>query len=89
MFTLPEKKKNKYFIYMEAEFIITKEQVRDLEHYTEMFKMNAEYIQGLCSSEKDDIVYGYELGKMHSHLLQCFMEMQELTISIKNNKNHE
>ena len=36
-----------------------------------------------CRSEKDDIVYGFELGGMHSHMRQCFMGMMELESAIE------
>ena len=48
-----------------------------------MFEVNAEIVQELCRSESDDIVYGFNLGKMHSHLRQCFIEMMELESEIK------
>ena len=52
-----------------------------------MFNHNAEEIERLCSSEKDDIVYGYELGKMYTHLRDCFMGMMDLEDEIKSENN--
>ena len=68
---------------MAKKYLIDQEQFDDISHYKRMFELNAEYIQGLCSSEKDDIVYGYELGKMYTHLRQCFVDMMDLECKIK------
>ena len=65
-------------------YLITQEQLEQIEHYQRMFELNAELVQELCHSEKDDIVYGFSLGKIHSHLRQCYLEMMELEIDIKN-----
>jgi hypothetical protein len=65
-------------------YLITQEQLEQIEHYKRMFELNAELIQELCHNEKDDIVYGFELGKMHSHLRQCFIDMMELEDEIRN-----
>ena len=69
---------------MENKYLITQEQLRLISHYKRMFEMNAEYIQGLCPSEKYVIVYGYELGKIHSHLRECFTDMMVLETEINN-----
>lgn len=71
---------------MERKYLITQEQLELIEHYKRMFELNAETVQQLCNSEKDDIVYGFELGKMHSHLRDCFTEMMELESEIRNQK---
>jgi hypothetical protein len=71
---------------MKTKYTITVEQLETLDHYKRMFEMEADRIKGLCSSEKDDIVYGFELGEMHSHLRECFLRMSDLSESIKNNK---
>ena len=65
------------------EYLITQEQIEKLEHFKRMFELNAELIQELCCDEKDDIVYGFELGKIHSHLRQCFIEMMALESEIR------
>jgi hypothetical protein len=67
----------------EKKYLITQDQFETIQHYKRMFEVNAEYIQGLCSSEKADIIYGFELGKIHSHLRDCFVEMMELETQIK------
>lgn len=64
-------------------YLITQEQIEKIEHYKRMFEVNADLVRELCSEEKDDVVYGFELGKMHSHLRQCFIEMMELESEIK------
>ena len=65
------------------QYKITQEQLEDIEHYKRMFELNAEYIKDLCSSEKDDIVYGFKLGEIHSNLRSCFIEMMELESDIR------
>ena len=65
-------------------YLITQEQIEKIEHYTRMFELNADLIKDLCNDEKDDIVYGFELGKIHSHLRDCFIYMMELESEIKN-----
>jgi hypothetical protein len=69
----------------EKKLEITKEQLETIEHYQRMFQLNAETIQDLCSGEKDDVVYGFELGKIHSHLQDCHLEMMNLTSDIRAN----
>ncbi len=71
---------------MERKYLITQEQLEKIEHYKRMFELNANLIQDLCNSEKDDVVYGFELGKMYSHLRDCFTEMMELESEIRNQK---
>lgn len=72
---------------MKRTYIITQEQLEQIEHYKRMFELNANLVRDLCDSEKDDIVYGFELGKMHSHLRDCFIEMMELEDQIRNQEN--
>jgi hypothetical protein len=64
-------------------YYITQEQLETIEHHKRMFELNAELIQQLCNSKKDDVVYGFELGKMHSHLRDCFINMMELEDEIR------
>jgi len=59
-------------------------QLETISHYKRMFRLEADNIQDLCSSEKDDVVYGFELGKIYSHLEKCFFEMGDLEDEIKN-----
>lgn len=72
------KKKNKYYL--------TEKQLGVIYHYGEMFRQNADSIQELCSEEKPDIEYGFDLGKMHSHLMDCYDAMRDLHNSIENQK---
>ncbi len=71
---------------MERKYLITQKQLEQIEHYQRMFELNADLVRDLCNSEKYDIVYGFELGKMHSHLRDCFMGMMELESEIRNQK---
>ena len=64
---------------------ITVEQLETIEHYQRMFRLNSETIRGLCSEEQDDVAYGFELGKIYSHLEECFMGMMALTDDIRTN----
>mgnify|MGYP000300027555 CR=1 FL=1 len=68
---------------MSRQYIITQEQLDSIEHYKRMFEVNASYINDLCSSEKEDIVYGFELGQRYTHLRECFMAMMELESEIR------
>lgn len=70
-------------------YFITEEQLETIDHNRRMFDLNAERIQELCVSEKDDIVYGFELGQIHSHLRECFMDMFELDNEIRNQQYKE
>lgn len=72
---------------MERQYFITQEQLDLIEHYKRMFELNASNIKELCDSEKDDIVYGFELGKIHSHLRECFRDMMELENKISKQIN--
>ena len=67
----------------ETKYYITQEQLEDIEHYKRMFEHNAEAIQYLCSVERDDIVYGFELGQIYTHLRECYIKMMELEGQIR------
>ena len=71
---------------MEQQYYITKEQLGLIGHYKSMFEFSAENIKELCKGEKDDIVYGFELGKLHYNLRDWFVEMIDLENEIKNQK---
>jgi hypothetical protein len=68
---------------MERKYLITQEQIEKIEHIKRMFEFNADLLRDLCSDEKDDIVYGFELGKMYNHLRECFMDMMDLESDIR------
>ena len=74
---------------IEKRYFITREQLEDIEYYKRMFDVHSNSIRDLCSSEKDDVVYGFELGEIHSHLRQCFMNMMELENAIRSQKIEE
>lgn len=71
---------------MERKYIITHDQLETIEHYKRMFEFNADLVSDLCNGEKDDIVYGFTLGQMYSHLRDCFTKMMELENEIRNQK---
>jgi len=64
-------------------YLITEKQLEKLEDFERMLDVNAEIISVLCSEEKDDIVYGFELGKIHSDLRQCYIDMMDLKSEIR------
>jgi len=64
-------------------YIVTEEQIKDIEHYKRMFELNAERIQKLCVQERSDIEYGFELGQIHTHLRECFIEMMNLEEEVR------
>lgn len=68
---------------MSKEYKITGEQLEQISHFTRMFVLNAERVAKLASSEKDEIVYGFTLGEIHTHLRECFMDMTELENEIE------
>ena len=67
----------------QTKYYITEQQLEDIRHYKRMFDLNAERIKHLCSSEKDDIVYGFEFGQIHAHLRDCYIKMMELENQIR------
>ena len=69
-----------------ADYRINQEQLENIEHYKRMFELNAEQIEGLCKEERHDIVYGFELGKIHTHLRDCFMNMMNLENEIRSQR---
>lgn len=73
---------NKYF-YM-RNFSINDDQLEIIDHHRRMFEVYSDTINELCSSEKDDIVYGFELGKIHNYMRESFHKMTELYQEIKN-----
>jgi hypothetical protein len=68
---------------MSKKYTITHEQLQQLEHFQQMFRHHADIIKELCSSEKDDVVYGFQLGETYTYLSKHSMEMIELTDEIR------
>lgn len=71
---------------MERKYLITHEQLETIEHYKRMFEFNADLVSDLCKDERHDIVYGFALGQMYTHLRECFTKMMELENEIRNQK---
>lgn len=63
---------------MENKIFITREQLSDLRHFERMFMHHRDELAKLCSEEDDDIVYGFELGKMHNYLSDHHLNMMNL-----------
>jgi hypothetical protein len=72
---------------MEKTYQITREQFEQIRHFKTMFELNADYIADLCSSEKSDIVYGFELGKIYGYLREHFSNMMVLEEEIIENNS--
>lgn len=68
------------------EYLITQEQLEEINFFKRMFELNADLIQDLCNTENDSIKIGFELGKIHSNLRNHFMEIMELENKIINQK---
>jgi hypothetical protein len=68
---------------------ITKDQLRRFNHYAESLDSVADLIRELCSSEKDDIVYGYELGKLYYNLKEYVQGIRELKYDIEHEIENE
>ncbi len=71
---------------MSKKYTITNEQLQQLEYFQQMFRHHADNIKELCSSEKDDVVYGFKLGETYTYLSKHFIEMMELTDEIRKTK---
>lgn len=68
---------------MGRKYLINEEQLRLLNHYSRMFDSNADLVKDLSSGEKDDIVYGFELGQMYWHLCECYHKMSQICNEIE------
>ena len=74
------------FIAMENKYFLTEDQFEQLEYFNRMFETKSEWIKELCSTEKADINYGFELGKMHNYLRDNNIEFLHLCQEIKDQK---
>ena len=74
---------------MKEEYKITREQFEEITYYKTMFESHADTIKWLCESEKDDVVYGFQLGQTYSHMRQCFIGMLELESKIREQNRNE
>jgi hypothetical protein len=71
------------------QYKINSEQLSEIGHYKDMFSYFAECISDLCSEERNDIVYGFRLGEIHSALRQKFAEIMELESQIRHHQKIE
>ena len=60
-----------------------------LDHYARMFRVEADTLSELCSTERYDINIGYVLGQSQSHMMDCSIKMHELINEIKNSMEKE
>lgn len=63
---------------MKENLTITHEQFHEYIHCRRMIEIDSQQIQELCSTEQDDILIGFELGKIHTHLRECFSKMLDI-----------
>lgn len=68
---------------MERKYLITQEQLEQLETFKSMFESNARSVLEVCWGENADIRYGFELGKVYAYLRQGFTDMARLLAEIK------
>ena len=65
------------------EYKITQEQFEQIQHFKRMFEIIADDLSGLCKDEKPDIVYGFELGKLHTYIRTYHLDMMNLEDDIR------
>ncbi len=64
-------------------YYITQIQLFQLQHFKRMFELVSHDIRNLCSEERADVVYGFELGKIHSDLRRHFIDFSEFEDELK------
>ena len=64
-------------------YMVTHEQLKNLEHFQDMFDYTSGQIKELCGSEKSDIECGFELGRIHSNLRSQYIDMMSLVTDIQ------
>ena len=52
----------------DKKYYITHEQYQLIEYFRDMFLFAAEELKEICESEKPDIRYGFEIGKLYVDL---------------------
>lgn len=67
-------------------YFITQDQFEQIDYFKRMFDTKSDWIKELCSTEKSDINYGFELGQMYNYLRANFIEFQGLCLEIKDQK---
>ena len=70
-------------MYKNKNMKIDDNQMYLINHYTQVVGSIAEEIDSLCSCERDDIVYGYRLGKIHEELRRAQIEISSVLDLIK------
>ena len=73
----------------DKKYYLTRKQLGTIYHYTLMFKQNADTINELYIKEEPDVTYAFHFGRMHAHLMDCYMAMVELHDSIETQKIKE
>jgi hypothetical protein len=68
---------------------ITEEQYETILHTTKTLEFTADTIKDLCNGEKDDIVYGFELGQIFRNLRNWLPELLELEENLNRQKREK
>lgn len=69
-----------------AKYFIKSEQLRELRHYQDIFIRYRDSIDELCREERDDIVYGFNLGQMYNRLHDLWVDMGDFLDDIDNQR---
>ena len=68
-------------------YTITSSQMFTLGMVAHEINVNRQNLEELCASERDDIVYGFELGKIHANLQKLYNTLfhleKEITLKDK------
>lgn len=68
------------------DYRITKEQFNDLRYIKDNLRYFLDDLSGLCATEKPDVVYGFELGKLHTYLSLRSVELIDILADIQQNE---
>lgn len=63
---------------MEKKYYLKQEQLFNLQYSQREFDSTSDLIKELCSSEKSDIEYGFQLGVLYKSLREHYLRMSDL-----------
>jgi len=66
----------------ERKYMITQEQMEQIDFFKHMFDHHAEQIYDLCKKERDDVVYGFRLGEIYTRMKEHYSEMMQMENAI-------
>ena len=67
------------------DFKITERELGEFENFKDELENISHSLLTLCNSEKSDISYGFELGKIYVQLLHLKVKIYELETQIRDN----